>query len=224
MFYRIVHYILKIIVPILAKIDSKGVEFLQQPGSFIVAGNHIGVLESFLVWYYINRHDVILMVAKKYESRFWARWLGRRLKIVFADQNEPDFTALRTVLRRLKDGGVFVVTPEGTRSKTGALMEPRIGVGYIAARTNLPIVPAAVTGTQDWIVKSKIRHFRRARITVTVGNPFKLQLVETRDQRAASRDYTDEIMCRIAVLLPPEYRGLYADHPRTRQLMEGSAL
>ena len=208
----------------MAKIDSDGVEFLQQPGSFIVAGNHIGVLEAFLVWYYINRRDVILMVAKKYQSRFWARWLGRRLKIVFADQNEPDFTALRTVLSRLKDGGVFVVTPEGTRSKTGALIEGRTGVGYIAARTKLPIVPAAVTGTQDKIVKSNLRHLRRVQMTVKVGKPFKLQLIESSNQRTASRDYTDEIMCRIAALLPPEYRGIYADHPRTRQLMEGSTL
>jgi 1-acyl-sn-glycerol-3-phosphate acyltransferase len=55
---------------------------------------------------------------------------------------------------------------------------------------------------------------------VRIGQPFILPPLQGQDRDAALQEYTDEIMCRIAVLLPPDYRGVYADHPRLRQLVE----
>jgi 1-acyl-sn-glycerol-3-phosphate acyltransferase len=56
---------------------------------------------------------------------------------------------------------------------------------------------------------------------VVAGKPFTLpQEVKGRDREAVMQQYTDEVMCRIAVLLPPERRGVYAEHPRLKELLK----
>jgi 1-acyl-sn-glycerol-3-phosphate acyltransferase len=72
-------------------------------------------------------------------------------------------------------------------------------------------------------VIDNLRHLRRSRITVTAGPPFMLPPLPARDRDAALKQDTDEIMCRIAALIPPEYRGVYADHPRLKELLQDSA-
>jgi len=124
------------------------------------------------------------------------------------------------MLNRLQRGGVLAIAPEGTRSQNGALIEGRPGVSYLAAKAGVPILPVAATGTQDTLVKEQLSHLRKPHITVRIGQPFMLPPLQGQDRDAALQGYTDEIMCRIAALLPPDYRGVYADHPRLRQLIE----
>jgi len=61
---------------------------------------------------------------------------------------------------------------------------------------------------------------RRSQVTGQVGQPFTLPPLKGSDRDAALKLYTDEIMCRIAALLPPGYRGVYAEHPRLQELLE----
>lgn len=60
-------------------------------------------------------------------------------------------------------------------------------------------------------------------MTVRIGKPFVLPPLDTHDRAASLRQQADEVMCRIAVLLPPEYRGLYADHPLLAALLTEAA-
>jgi 1-acyl-sn-glycerol-3-phosphate acyltransferase len=123
-----------------------------------------------------------------------------------------DLNAIREIMRRLKAGGVLVMAPEGTRSPTAALQDGKDGASYLAAKSGLPILPVGVTGTEDELVGQRLRHFKRLRIVAHVGKTFRLLPLSAKDRETQLPQFTDEIMCQIAALLPESYRGLYANH------------
>jgi 1-acyl-sn-glycerol-3-phosphate acyltransferase len=106
---------------------------------------------------------------------------------------------------------MLVMFPEGTRSRTGGLTRGHRGTALIALRTGAPVLPVAITGTESirwpwlFIKPLSVRH-----VKVTIGEPFRLPPVERANSEAAAQA-TDLIMRRIAALLPPQYRGVYAD-------------
>jgi 1-acyl-sn-glycerol-3-phosphate acyltransferase len=204
---------------LIARVHVIGVENVPSHGAYIAASNHIGRLDAPLVYYLLNRKDILLMVAEKYRSSAFFRWFVKALDAIWIDRFNADFAAMRVVLNRLKDGWVVVLAPEGTRSLSGKLDEARPGASYLAAKAGVPVVPVAVTGTYDPKVLSELRHLRRLDITIRVGKSLIFPPVKGVDREAALETYTDEIMCQIAALLPDDMRGVYADHPRLRELL-----
>jgi 1-acyl-sn-glycerol-3-phosphate acyltransferase len=67
-----------------------------------------------------------------------------------------------------------------------------------------------------------LRRWRRPKVVISIGEPFTLPPIPGKDRDAALQAYTDEIMCRIAALLPPSYRGVYAEYPRLKELLESN--
>jgi 1-acyl-sn-glycerol-3-phosphate acyltransferase len=186
----------------------------------VIAANHIGRLDAAMAYYLLDRPDIIMVVAEKYEQYAFFRWLVRVINGMFIDRQNADIHAIRETLRRLQQGQVFVITPEGTRSKSGNLIEARPGAIYMAWKAGVPVLPVALTGTEDAVVASRLKHFKRLRIHAVAGEMFSLPPeVRGRERDAIMQKYTDEVMCRIAVLLPPERRGFYADHPRLKELL-----
>jgi 1-acyl-sn-glycerol-3-phosphate acyltransferase len=112
-----------------------------------------------------------------------------------------------------------VLAPEGTRSPTEALIEGRDGASYLAAKTGVPVLPVALIGTEDRIVKHRLKHFQKLDITIWAGKTFNLPPLKGRNREEQLKQYTDEIMCQIGALLPPQYRGVYADHPRLKEIL-----
>lgn len=137
---------------------------------------------------------------------------------IWIKREEIDTRALRTARDHLRNGGVLGIAPEGTRSATGALLSAKTGVAYLADQAGVPIVPVAVAGT--WQITRELFTLKRPKITLQFGEPFLLSTINRSDREAGLRRNTDEIMCRIAVLLPAEYRGVYAQHPRLLELLE----
>jgi 1-acyl-sn-glycerol-3-phosphate acyltransferase len=119
----------------------------------------------------------------------------------------------------MRAGQVLVIAPEGTRSRTGGLIEGKPGVSYLAAKLGYPIVPTAVTGTPDRVILDHLRRFKRAPVSLTGGPSFRLPPLPVNGREEILKEYTDEIMCRIAVLLPENLRGVYAGHPRLKELL-----
>jgi 1-acyl-sn-glycerol-3-phosphate acyltransferase len=83
----------------------------------------------------------------------------------------------------------------------------------------LPVYPGAITGSEDELVVKRLRKLKRLNLDIKVGDPFTIPPLPKENREDALKIYTDEIMCQIAALLPPEYRGVYADHPRLRELL-----
>lgn len=204
---------------LIAPVEVQGKENVPASGAFIGVSNHLGVLDPALVYFFLDRKDITILVAEKYQKYAILRWVVKQLNSSFVDRFNADLGAMRVALARLRQGGVLVIAPEGTRSKTGGLVEGQPGASYLAARTGVPVVPAGIIGTRDREVISKFRHLRRPHITVRIGSPFALPQLDGKDREATIQQYTAEIMCRIAALLPPDYRGIYADHPRLNEFL-----
>jgi 1-acyl-sn-glycerol-3-phosphate acyltransferase len=217
--HKIFRFFVRLILLIIARVEIAGFENLPT-GGFVIAANHIGRLDAALAYYVLDRPDIIMVVAEKYEKYAIFRWLVRLTNGMFVDRYNADIHAIRETLRRLQQGQVFTITPEGTRSKSGNLIEARPGAIYLAWKAGVPVLPVALTGTEDGVVVDRLKHFKRLQVHIVAGQPFILPPVKGKDRDAAMQQYTDEVMCRIATLLPIERRGVYADHPRLKELLQ----
>lgn len=218
--YRLIMYSAKIITVLLARVEIEGRENLLSQGSYIGTSNHVGRLEVLLAYYMVGRDDLIMIIAEKYrESAFW-RWLARMVDGIFIDRYNADFTALREVLKRLKQGGIMAIAPEGTRSKSGKLMEGHLGAAFLAAKSGVPVIPVGVTGTEDHLVLASLKHFKRVKVKVRVGKAYQIPPLTSGDREAQLQRATDEIMCQIAALLPENQRGYYRDYPRVLEILK----
>ncbi len=217
--FRFARWIIILICRLSIQLEIDGLENLPE-GPVIVVSNHLGRLDPALLYYILNRRDVILMAAEKYKKYAIFRWFARRLNAIWVDRYNADLGAMRQALTRLKEGYCLAVAPEGTRSKTEALLEARSGVGYLAAKSGYPILPVGIQGTEDRLVKQQLTHLRKAKVHVQIGKSFSLPPLDSKNREEALREYTEEIMCQIAALLPSKYHGFYNDHPRLKQLLE----
>lgn len=215
-------WLLRLIINLIAKVEIRDYENVPTTGNFVIATNHLGFLDALLLYYAINRWDMFIPVAEKWEKSAFLRWVGRHLNFVFIDRFNPDLKALRRIIALMEEGNNLVIAPEGTRSRVGTMAEGKPGVSYLAAKLNRPIVPVGLAGTEDKVVLDNLKHFRRSHIVVTAGKGFSLPPLPTKNRDKALKQYTDEIMCRIAALVPEKYRGVYANHPRLKELLAGS--
>lgn len=222
MTFQIIQIFLRLITTILAEVKIEGLEKIRNSGASIVAANHVGRLEVFLLYAYIPRTDIIVIVAEKYKKYAIVRWLGKRLDVIFVERFNGDLNTVRIILKRLEQNMIFVVAPEGTRSKTGGLIPARKGAAYIASKSGVPVFPACIVGSDDKKVLNNIKRFRRSEVIIRVGDAFTLPPLPKSDRDEALQQYTDEIMCQIAALLPPAYRGVYANNPRLLEILKHS--
>jgi 1-acyl-sn-glycerol-3-phosphate acyltransferase len=217
--YRTFRAIVRFAMKIITDIEVYGREKMPE-GNFIAAANHLGRLDTAALFCVIDREDVIMPVAEKYRNHPLFGLMGRAVNAIWLNRFEADYSALREILVRMEKGGMLVIAPEGTRSRTEALQEAKPGVAFLASKSGYPVIPVAVTGTEDRAILENLKHFRRSKIIVRAGDPFKIELPKGKGREGAMRAATDEIMCRIAAMLPEKYRGVYADHPRLKELLK----
>ncbi|MFH1907043.1 MAG: lysophospholipid acyltransferase family protein, partial [Chloroflexota bacterium] len=199
MAYKIIRFFIRLILRLIARVELTGWENLPAAKGYVIASNHIGRLDAALVYYALDRPDIIMLIAEKYRKNAFWRWLAKQVDGIFIDRFNPDIRALREAMKRLQRGGVLAIAPEGTRSKTGTLIEAKPGGIYLAWKAGVPILPVALTGTQDVVVKERLTHLKRLQIKVTMGPAFTLpQEAKGKDREALLQEYTDEVMCRIA--------------------------
>jgi 1-acyl-sn-glycerol-3-phosphate acyltransferase len=204
---------------LIAQVKIDGLERVPVTGPLLVASNHLGRLDAALVYLFSDRQDIAIMIAEKYEKSAVWRWLARELNGFFVDRYNADLRAIRQGLERLKQGNMLVIAPEGTRSPTAALIEARPGSIYLAAKARVPILPVAISGSEDRAVVASLRRLRRPQILVRVGHAFTLPELTGANREAILQEHTTDVMCHIAALLPPAYRGFYAEHPRLKALL-----
>lgn len=215
--FRTLRSIVRFFMNIITDIEVHGVEKLPA-GNVIAAANHLGRLDTAALLCIIDREDIIMPVAEKYKHHLIFGAMGRAVNAIWLNRFEADYAALRKILERMKQGGMLVIAPEGTRSKTEALQEAKLGVAFLASKSGYPVLPVAVTGTEDRSILENLKRFRKSKIIVRAGELFYVEVPKGKGREAAMQEATDEIMCQIGALLPERYRGFYSDHPRLKEL------
>ena len=195
-----------------------GFENLPPRGPYLFAVNHLSMVDVPLIFSVLGDKPVTGWVADKYYRHII---FGTLLKIgggVFIRRGQVDRDAIGDAVAWLEKGNIFGIAPEGTRSDSTALIRGKTGVAYLADEARVPMIAMAVTGTETTF--RKWLRLQRPVLTLTVGRPFSLPPLDPDNRSASLRRNTDEVMCQIAALLPPAYRGVYADHPRTLELLK----
>ncbi len=206
--YRLLQIVFDKIFKIIAKIRVSGMEHFPQDGAFILAINHLALIDPVVLLAALPPRKITVFVAKKWEHQFFVGWLVRTAGGIFVHRGEVDRMALLAALRALKADGILGLAPEGTRSRTGGLQYAKAGVAYLATKANVPILPIGISG-QLGLVKNLL-HFHRLRIHINIGELIYLPPVSGKERMAQLQEYADQVMIAIGKLVDPELRGVYA--------------
>jgi 1-acyl-sn-glycerol-3-phosphate acyltransferase len=208
---RIVRFLMRIVF----RITVEGGEHVPAKGGIIIAANHLSRWDIPLMMMIPNRLDLTGLVTDKYLEYPWIRWFINLVGGIWLDRTRADFGAFRIAIQALDAGQALGIAPEGTRSDTGALIEGKPGTILLAIKAQAPVVPTALFGTES----AAKNWWKRPRLTIRFGAPFTLPPLSRENREAQMQNSTDEMMCRIAALLPEKYRGVYAGHPRLQELL-----
>lgn len=193
-----------------------GLEHIPPQGGVIIATNHLSRLDIPTLFLNPVRPDITALIADKYKAYFFISWYAKVAGGIYIDRSKADFTAFREAVIALKQGRALGVAPEGTRSSSGGLLPGKAGTALLAIKAGVPIVPVGITGTEDSV--KKLLRLQRPKITATFGPAFRLSDVPREGREEFLQKCTDEIMCRIAILMPDKYHGAYKGHPRLHEM------
>ncbi len=172
----------------LYRVEATGLEHFPKEGGVLLCSNHIHNFDPIIVGIMAPRP--VHYMAK--EEIFRVPVLGnivRKCNAFPVKRGFNDREALRTGLKILKDGHVFGLFPEGTRSKNGELGKGLSGAGFFALRSTASVVPCAVIGPY--------KSFRK--LKVVYGQPIDLE--EMRKEKASAEQVTELIMSKIEKLI-----------------------
>lgn len=169
-----------------------GEENLVTEGPVLVASNHESFLDPPLIGNLYKTEMVFL--ARKTLFKGAAKWVYPQWNAIPVDQDRPDMTSLKTIIRKLKDGHRVLIFPEGARTLDGTLGEAAPGIGLIAAKSGAVIQPVRIRGAREALPRGSSR-IRFARITVSVGKPIRLSPEEVKI--ASDKQGYDQLAKRI---------------------------
>lgn len=194
-----------------------GVENIPTEGPFILVGNHLHNLDP--VFMEISTPRNVFFMAK--QELFKVPVVKQIILWVGAfpiNRGKMDRSAIKHGQDLLKEGIPLGIYPEGTRSLNMKITRVLPGAGLFATGGNYPIVPCAVTGSERVPFNGAKQHRSKddmpdpghKGVLVHFGEPFYLP-AEIDGKRLNAAAATDYMMRKVAELLPPDYRGIYAD-------------
>ena len=209
--------LVNIVFHAIAKLEFVGGENIPAHGGIILATNHMSRLDIPLLFLNPPRSDITALVTDKYQSYPFFKWFTETAEGIWIDRTKADFAAFRLAAEVIQAGKALGIAPEGTRSDTASLLEAKEGTALLAIRTNTPVVPVAIAGSENAV--SQFKRLRRPHIVTHFGAPIPPPVLTRENREAALQRYTDEIMCQMAAMLPPSYHGFYAGHPRLKEIL-----
>ena len=216
----VVKRISKMIVDILlrkyATIEVKGLENVENaitPTLFIC--NHLSNSDGLILNHVLKQYSPTFVAGVKLSCNDVTNIGMNVVKTTTIEPNSADREGLKRIIGLIKNGENLLIFPEGTRSRTGSMIEAKKGTILIAKISGVPIVPIGLYGSEMLLPinlegdmdKEK---FQKAVVHVNIGNQFVLPELEKDQNKKAYDEHTLRyIMSKIAELVPDEYRGVY---------------
>lgn len=177
--------------------------------------NHLSNADGFTLYRALKPRQVFFLAGVKLQDTTLTRLGVESVDTIAIRPNSPDVEALKRAVETLKAGKSVLIFPEGTRSRTGSLLRAKKGAALIARRAGVPIVPVALTGTEQFLPINDQdmggEQVHKARVDVRIGQPFRvdeldLTAPEGEDDRQV---LADAMLRKVAEMLPESYRGVY---------------
>ncbi|MEG0133870.1 MAG: lysophospholipid acyltransferase family protein [Clostridium sp.] len=183
-------------------------------GPIIFICNHLSNADGLILNEVLKEKDPTFIAGVKLSDNDFTKNGFKFVKTISIKPNSADKEAISKIIQRLKAGENIMMFPEGTRSRTGKMIEGKKGLLLIAKLSKANIVPIGITGTEDFLpINDKDmgeENFKSAKVTVKFGDVISMP---SKFKDEDKNDYNDramtEVMKSIAALLPEDYRGLY---------------
>jgi len=208
---RFIAAVARPVLRLMMRVEVEGSENIPDQGPAIIAANHFSWWEPPAIIASIFR-PVYFIAANDFRWDLRIRWIVRLYGSIPVNRNNFERKTVNIALQKLKDQQLVGIFPQGGMQQT-EITDAKPGVVFMAFKADVPIIPVGISGQIDpsryW------KRLRRPRIKVRIGRPFRLKTLE--GNWAQNKEYANEmgrdLMAHIAVLVDPEYRGNYAEHP-----------
>jgi len=226
--YRLSRALAGPLLRLLWRPEVDGAEHIPAAGGAIIASNHLSIVDSIFLPLMLDRPVTFAAKSEYFTgSRLRDRLAGAYLRATkqLATDREGASAArdmLEAALRLVQRGELFGIYPEGTRSPDGRLYRGRVGVGWLALKSGLPVIPAAMLGT-DRVLPPGQRIPRVSQVRIRIGEPMTFDSYRDKGSAAQQRRaVTDEVMKAIQALSGQEYVPVYASE-RKKQIAAAGA-
>ena len=202
-------YIVFFLSLFIGKIKVNGRHNIPKDGSFVLASNHFGYFDPFVLVHAIRKPiDFIMQKELGIEPRFLFAPLI--YGAILIDRNKVGPSTIKASLKSIKNGKILGIFPEGGITST-VLTNAKPGAVFIASKANTKILPVSISGGEyawDNMLKGN-----SSIITINIGKPFgPIQIKGSKEEKVQKLEsYSRELMCRIASLLPDNKHGDYTD-------------
>lgn len=188
--YRIASRVINFIWRLFFGLRVHNRENISQSGGIIVAPNHLTNYDPPLVGAAIWKREAFFFAKEElFIINPFYSWLLKYFNAYKVSRTGIDKEAIRHTEKLLQKGLCVIMFPEGTRSLKGVLLNAKPGVGYIAARTNVPVIPAYIHGVNSPLI---LQFLRRVRPVVIFGEPIHSDMF-----KGKIRDRADAILQEI---------------------------
>ena len=200
----------------LSRVTVENENLLPAEGPVLIVMNHISFWDFPALTLQRRRDDWNVFIASSYKNHPVFSRIANSVQLVWIDRGKADFTAIKQAYGWLQNGGAFSLSPEGTRSRSKALLRAKEGVAMIALKASVPIVPVGIVGSDR--IFADLLKLRRAKVTMRFGPPESYPPIDPERRSESLREMTDDIMCRIGALLPDAMHGFYAGNPAIERI------
>ena len=207
--------VLRIYFWLTLRIDAPGgMEKIPAKGPLIIITNHTGQVEVPVFATMLQPRKITGWGKAEAFENLFLNWVFGAWDIIPVHRGEADMTALKSAFRMLEEGRIFGVAPEGTRNKTGILRRGLPGAAILALKSGAPVIPVVHWGGEVYL--KNLKRFKRTDFHVRIGEPFYVRAdgKVTGDMR---QEIVDEMMYKIAAMMPEEYRGEYSDMSKSSE-------
>jgi 1-acyl-sn-glycerol-3-phosphate acyltransferase len=206
---RVVGAITRLGLEAMCRIDKSELHKIPACGPLILYSNHTGSIEVPILFTELLPRPVTGLAKTETWEGWFLRWVFNLWEVIPIRRGEADMVAMRKSLEFLQRGYILGIAPEGTRNKSGALIKAQPGIVTLALHSRATLMPMGNWGGEDFL--KNLKHLRRTDFRIRVGDAFR---INTHDQRVTGevrQRIADEMMYKVAALLPERYRGVYED-------------
>jgi 1-acyl-sn-glycerol-3-phosphate acyltransferase len=204
--YGFCHYVIRVLFDMFFRGEVIGADNLPRHGGFLLAANHASFLDPPIIGCHISRQIAYFARKTLWRRGFASWWLDSVGTIPVDRDGGQDVSAIKRVLKALKEERGLILFPEGTRTTDGNLKAAKAGVGFIAVKTQVPVIPVRIFGSFEALGKGRGLRLGTP-VTVIYGKPMPPSVYDTPTAgKERAQIASERIMAEISKLQPPPER------------------